>query len=72
MNWLRQFGSRLRALLVKKRLDLRLDEELQSHFESLVEENVRSGMSLAEARRLARLSLGGAEQIKQSVADHRG
>ncbi|HKS82873.1 MAG TPA: ABC transporter permease, partial [Candidatus Acidoferrales bacterium] len=27
---------------------------------------------LAEARRLARLSLGGAEQIKQSVADHRG
>ncbi|HKT48157.1 MAG TPA: permease prefix domain 1-containing protein, partial [Candidatus Acidoferrales bacterium] len=69
MSMLRQFAFRIRSALFRRRTDSRIEEELQSHFESLVEENVRSGMSLAEARRLARLSLGGAEQIKQSVAD---
>ena len=72
MNRLQQFGSRLRTSLARERLNLRLDEELESHYEMLVEENVRRGLPLSESRRLARLSLGGAEQIKQSVADHRG
>src|SRR5579863_3841479 len=71
VNWLRQFSSRFRALLLRRRLDSRLDEELQSHFDMLVEENVRSGKPLPEARRIARLSLGGAEQIREAVHDQR-
>jgi predicted permease len=72
MSTLRQFASRIRNTFLRRRSDSHLEEELQSHFELLVEQNLRSGLPLAEARRLARLSLGGAEQIKESVQDHRG
>jgi predicted permease len=69
---LRRLTMRLRAVFAKRRANRELDEELRAHYEMLVEENVRQGMPLSEARRLARLGLGGAEQIKESVQDHRG
>ena len=72
MSTFRRFASRVRNAFFRRKPDSRLEEELLSHFAMLVEENARSGMPLPEARRLARLSLGGAEQIKESVADHRG
>jgi predicted permease len=72
MSTLRQFASRIRNTFLRRRSDSHLEEELQSHFELLVEQNLRRGLPLAEARRLARLSLGGTEQIKESVQDHRG
>ncbi len=49
-----------------------LDEELQAHFDMLVEQNIGRGMPPDEARRAARLELGGADQIKESVHDQRG
>ncbi|MFZ0639727.1 MAG: ABC transporter permease [Candidatus Acidiferrales bacterium] len=72
MNWLRQIVSRLRAVLGKRKRDRMLDEELQTHLTLLVEQNIERGMSPEAARREAKLSLGGADQIKESVHDHRG
>ncbi|MGB6482720.1 MAG: permease prefix domain 1-containing protein [Candidatus Acidiferrales bacterium] len=72
MNWLHQIVFRLRAVLGKRKSDQVLDEELQTHLALPVEQNVERGMSPEAARRAAKLSLGGADQIKESVHDHRG
>ena len=72
MNWLRQIASRLRRALGKRHSDQTLDEELQTHLALLVEQNIARGMPPEAARREAKLSLGGADQIKESVHDHRG
>ncbi len=72
MNWLRQIASRLRRALGKRHSDQTLDAELQTHLALLVEQNIARGMPPEAARREAKLSLGGADQIKESVHDHRG
>ena len=72
MTWLRMLAMRLRAMFAKPEMDRALDEELQSHFDMLVEQNIGRGMPREEARRAARLELGGANQIKESVHDQRG
>ena len=72
MSWLLQMVLRLQAVLGKRHRDRALDEELQTHLALLVEQNVARGMSLEAARREAKLSLGGADQIRESVRDHRG
>jgi hypothetical protein len=63
---------RIRAMFAKRRRDAELDEELHAHPEMLAEENMQRGMSGEEARRAARLALGGAEQINEAVRDQRG
>jgi predicted permease len=72
MGWLRQIVVRVRAAFGKSRKDRVLDEELQIHLAFLTEQNIERGMSPEAARRAAKLSLGGADQIKESVHDHRG
>ena len=72
MNWLRQMVFRLRGALGKRRRDRMLDEELKAHLALLIEQNTKSGMSPEAARREAKLLLGGAEQIKESVREQRG
>src|SRR6266542_3815995 len=68
--WLR-IRSTARLLRRKSRMEAELDEELRSHIEMLVERNIRSGLSPAEARRAAQLEFEGSEQVKQSVRDIR-
>jgi predicted permease len=53
------------GLFHKERFDRELNEELASHLEMHVEDNVRAGMSAEEARRAALLRLGGLEQTKE-------
>ena len=72
MTWLRMMAVRIRETFAKPRLDAELDEELQTHLEMLAEENMRGGMLAEEARRAARMALGGVEQIKEAVRDRRG
>jgi predicted permease len=72
MNLLRTWFLRLRNLFQKDQLDQELSDELKSHMEMHIEDNLRSGMSPEEARRVALLKLGGFEQTKESVRDHRG
>ncbi len=64
MNW-------LRGLFTRKQMEAELDKELRFHFESQVEDKLRSGIAETEARRLTRLESGGIEQTKQAVRDHR-
>ncbi|HEY2120955.1 MAG TPA: ABC transporter permease [Candidatus Acidoferrum sp.] len=63
--------SFLRNLFLSRRVDGDLDQELQSHLEMLIEENIREGMSPQEAQRAARIELGGAEQVKEQVREQR-
>src|SRR5712664_2527479 len=69
---LRTFFRRLAALFRRGRLEDDLDAELRSHLEMAVERNLRKGMTAADARREALLSLGGVEQTKERYRDQRG
>ncbi len=72
MSRLREFASRVRGLFRKNRLDRDLDEELRAHLDMLVEENLRRGMTVEEARRAAKRSFGGVMQTKEAYRDQRG
>ena len=68
---------RLRALLVRlwelpyrKREDREFSEELQSHLQMHIDDNLRSGMTPEQARRDALLKLGGIEATTQAYRDH--
>jgi predicted permease len=69
---MRDTWMRLRALLRRKAVEQELDEELRFHYEQQVEKLVSSGMTLEEARRQARLLIGGTQQIKEECRDARG
>jgi len=59
--------SFLRNMFLARRVESDLDEEVRSHLEMLTEENIQAGMSPEEARRAARIELGGVDQVKQQV-----
>jgi len=63
--------SFLRNLFSSRRVEADLDEEVHSHLEMLVEENIRAGMPPKEAKRAARIELGGIEQVKEQVRETR-
>ena len=46
--------------------------ELEAHLQHHIDDNLRSGMTPAEARRSAVLELGGVEQTKEAYRDRRG
>lgn len=55
--------------LIRVRRDRDLHAELDSHLQLHIDDNLRAGMTPAEARRQALLKLGGLEQTKQLVRD---
>src|SRR2546430_3064175 len=63
---------RLRALLVWRRVEHELDEELRFHIEMQTRRNVEAGMDAHEAARRARVQFGGVEQAKENCRDARG
>ena len=63
---------RVRALLRSDAVERELDEELAYHLERLTEQNLRAGMSPADARRAALRSFDGLEQSKEACRDARG
>lgn len=67
----RKLKAKISGLFLRGRLDRRIEEELQTHLELLIEEEERRGMSASDARRIARLRLGGLDQTKESVRDAR-
>src|SRR5207302_11352804 len=64
--------SRLWNVFRKQHLERELNAELQTHLDLLTEENIRRGMSPAEARYAARREFGGVEQAKELYRDQRG
>jgi len=67
MPLLNQARSFLRNIVLARRVESDLDEEVRSHLDMLTEENLRAGMPLHEARRAARIELGGIDQVKEQV-----
>jgi len=59
MPFLAKARSFLRNLLLARRVEAELDEEVRTHLEMLVEENVRAGMTVEEARRAGNGREGG-------------
>ncbi len=63
---------RLRAIFRRTRMEADLDEEIRLHVEREAEASIERGVPPDEARRRARLALGGPEQIKEACRDARG
>src|SRR5262245_12748165 len=69
MTRLRIFFHRLVGLFLRRKLERELEEEIRSHLEMQIEDNLRQGMSPEDARRAARLRFGGVEQVKEAYRD---
>src|SRR5215470_9911679 len=72
MGQLRAWFLRLIGSLQNKRQDTDFADELESHLQLHIEDNVRSGMPPGEARRRALIKLSGVESAKESQRDRRG
>jgi predicted permease len=72
MDRIRILLSRCAALLGKQKLDADLDEELRSHIDLAVEENLKRGMSPEAARRAALREFGGLTQTREIYRVQRG
>ncbi|HUF51074.1 MAG TPA: ABC transporter permease [Longimicrobiales bacterium] len=72
MRWLRVVRARLAGMFAGRRADEELLEEMRAHVELATAENMRRGMSAAEARREALLASGGLTQAADAVRDQRG
>src|SRR5215469_2016868 len=72
MKRLRAWLVRLAGLFDKERRDRHLEDELQTHLEMQVADNLRRGMSSKDARRNALIKLGGPESAKELYRDRRG
>jgi putative ABC transport system permease protein len=65
MNWFERLWR-------PKQMDEQLDKELRFHVEQHAADLVARGLEPAEARRRARLAMGGPEQVKEKCRDARG
>ncbi len=69
---LRRAFGRLRSFFRKAPLDHELNDEIASHIDLAMEENMRRGMSEEEARRRALVSFGGVQQAREQHRETRG
>jgi predicted permease len=60
---------RLRAIFTRQAMEDELAVELQLHHDREVDKLVARGLPLPEARRRARLAIGGADQVKEHTRD---
>ena len=70
-RWAHVVAMRVRSLLRGPALDRDLDEELESHLERLIDDNVTRGMSPESARRAALIAMGGMQQRKEECRERR-
>jgi predicted permease len=69
MKRLRAFVIRLAGLFGGARHEREFADEIESHLQMDIDDQVRTGMSLAEARRDAILKLGGLETMRQAYRE---
>jgi predicted permease len=72
MDFMRMFSSRFKAWFKTSKLDAELDDELRSHLELAMDENLKRGMSKPEARSAALRSFGGLTQAREQYRTQRG
>lgn len=71
MSWIRVIGARLRGVFGGTRLERELADEVCFHLEMQIEDNLKAGMSPAEARYAALRSFGGIEPMKETYRERR-
>ena len=64
--------NRFVALFRRRKLDEELDDELHTHIDFAIEENLKLGMSASEARMVALRNFGGLTQTKENYRVQRG
>jgi len=72
MKMIRAMSVRLAGMFRRGPRDSELAAEMEAHLRMHIEDNLRRGMSLGEARRQALIKLGGMEQAKESYREQRG
>jgi hypothetical protein len=65
MASIRRALNRVLSLFLKRPLDRDLEQEMASHLDFAIEDNLRRGLSLDEARRQAMIRFGGVMQAKE-------
>ena len=65
MTWWQRFRQ-------NNQMEAQLDKEMQFHLDQHMNELIAQGRNPAEARREARLAIGGPEQVKENCRDARG
>jgi macrolide transport system ATP-binding/permease protein len=71
MKLLRSTLLRLFGLFGKQRHELELGQVLDAHLQAHIDDNLRAGMSVDDARRGALLALGGVAQTTDTYRDRR-
>src|ERR1044072_1803836 len=69
MRRLRAWLLRFKGLFLKDTRERDLADELESHLQLHIDDNIRAGMSENEARRIAMMRLGGLDQAKEAYRD---
>jgi len=72
MRALRAWLLRLGAMFRRGHSDTELSEELESHLQMHIDDNLRRGMNPQEARREALMKLGGVAQTEERYRERRG
>lgn len=72
MSFFTDVFERVRAVVLRDREEREMAEEFRVHLEMETEQNIRAGMTPAEARRRAALAFGGVDRIGEDVRDARG
>jgi predicted permease len=72
MDFVRTLMSRCKALFGQLELDRNLDEELRAHIDLAIEENLKQGMSMDQARTAALKTFGGVTQTREAYRVQRG
>ena len=69
MRKLRAWLSRFKGLFLKNARERELADEIESHLQLHIDDNIRAGMSPEEARRVAVMKLGGVDQTIEAYRD---
>src|ERR1700722_17990007 len=69
---IRELASRLHAMFYARELNVEFRDEMDAHLALLEEEELRRGLGLEEARRVARLKFGNTTQLLEAHHDTRG
>ena len=72
IHQLRAYLVRLAGLFSREQHDREFAEELESHLQLHIEDNLRAGLTPQEARRQALIKLGGVEPTKEKYRRQRG
>jgi predicted permease len=72
LKTLRRFMARLLNFVARRKAEERMREEIDEHIALQAAENLRAGLSPAEARRAAILKFGAVEAVKESYRAERG